>query len=140
MMNTATIADSGNYANAAAVFAGISESTYYAWLERGRSVLESSPVPAAERPYLEFLQAVTRASAEAEVEAVALIRKAARDGDYLAALRFLERRYPERWGNRRRVEHTVPGREPVEVRLSFGHPRLKLSKLSDAELETFKSC
>jgi hypothetical protein len=91
-------------------------------LARGRAELEhqgtgGSP-RARERRYLEFLEAVTRASAVAEVHAVAIVREAMA-ADWRAAAWFLERRYPGRW--RRRESHEVEhiGSEtapPVQIR------------------------
>jgi transposase len=80
----------GNYACVAAQYAGIGESTFYLWLQRGAR---------GERPYVEFLEAVKGAEAEAEVKLVELVRLSAVD-NWQAAMTTLERRYPERWRRR----------------------------------------
>jgi transposase len=92
----------GNYAEPAARSAGISPATYYRWLKRG----EKAP-PGI---YREFLEEVRRAESEAEVHAVAVIRKAMGD-DWRAAAHYLERRYPDRWRRRESLEHE--GASPV---------------------------
>jgi transposase len=86
----------GNYAEPAARSAGISPATYYRWLKRGEE--------ASRGIYRAFHDAVRRAEAEAEVHAVAVIRRAMGD-DWRAAAHYLERRYPDRWRRRETVEH-----------------------------------
>jgi hypothetical protein len=51
-----------------------------------------------------FRNAVTRAEAEAEVACTGTIKNAAREGDWHAALAWLERRRPEDWGRKDRVD------------------------------------
>jgi transposase-like protein len=58
---------------------GIAVSTYYNWIGRGQALadqLDADPetfVPADERPFLEFLEAVTRALQNAKVKAIGAI-------------------------------------------------------------------
>lgn len=113
----------GNYADAAARSAGISPSTYYRWLERGER--------AASGAHREFRDAVKRAEADAEVHAVAIVRKAMAE-DWRAAMAYLERRYPERWRRRETTELTglEVSRAPKEA-----DPAIELSELSDEDLE-----
>ena len=86
----------GNYAEPAARSAGISAATYYRWLKRG----EREP----RGTYHDFCEEVRRAESDAEVHAVAVIRKAM-PGDWRAAAHYLERRYPDRWRRRDSLEH-----------------------------------
>ena len=97
----------GNYAAIAAEYAGITESCFYLWLRRGRA--EGRGL------YFQFLQAVKEAEREAEVRAVAIVQKHMGD-NWTAAMTFLERKFPQRWGRRDRT--------PVEV-----DPRDVLAKL-----------
>lgn len=109
----------GNYAVTACHLSGVPESTYYAWLERGK---------AGESPFVEFLEAVGAAQAEAEQKALAVIHKAAngwtektteegigvngpisktreRDMfDWRAASWYLERKHAKRWGTKIAIE------------------------------------
>lgn len=110
----------GNYAEPAARAAGVSSSTYYRWLERGKDEKDGI--------YRDLYQAVRRAEAEAEVHAVAVIRKAMPD-DWRAALAYLERRHPERWRRHQQLELEASG----EAAKPAG-PRLDLTKLSTEEL------
>ena len=80
----------GNYRVAACKFAGISDETLRDWINRGKR---------GEPAYLEFLEQVKQAEAQAEASLVATIRKAAGD-HWQAAAWLLERKYVTRWGRR----------------------------------------
>lgn len=95
----------GNYAVVAAAFAGISERTYYRWMHRGRE--EKKGI------YWQFCQAVEKAESEAEVRAVAIIQKHM-ETNWQAAMTYLERKYPDRWARRTRVEFKAP-EDPMET-------------------------
>lgn len=82
----------GMYAKAAVEGAGITEATYYRWLERGRQ---------GEEPFESFLADVEQASAAATLNMLDTIRKAA-ETDWRAAAWFLERRFPDQWGRHSR--------------------------------------
>lgn len=96
----------GNYAEPAARSAGISEATYYRWMERGEK--------ASTGIHRDFVDAVRRAEADAEVEAVARLRKAMPD-NYRACLEYLERRYPKRWRRHQSTELSGPDGGPVSI-------------------------
>jgi hypothetical protein len=89
----------GSYNEAACRAVGISETSFYRWMEVGEADRERG----VESAYADFWEAVTRASAQAEVHAVGLIRQAMPD-DWRAAAHYLERRFPRRWGRRDSVE------------------------------------
>ncbi len=97
----------GNWPEAAAVAAGVSERTFYRWMARGlaaeRAVEEDLPLEATEEPYWQFWQQVTRAEGESEAIAVGSLMKAMPNTP-TAAMAWLERRFPARWGNRTKVE------------------------------------
>jgi hypothetical protein len=96
---------SGNYREIAAEAAGISRSSLFSWLERGRDHVEDDPVSSSDEAYVDFLHAVTRAERASEVS---LVQKweAAANRDWRAARELLARRHPSRWGAKedRRVE------------------------------------
>jgi hypothetical protein len=112
----------GNYAEAACQSAGIGTSTFYRWMAQG------AKEPASE--FAVFRDEVVRAEAEAEVHAVAIMRRAM-GGDWRAALAYLERRHAARWRPRHQTE--IVGRQDGP-----GDGGLDLSKLSDAELATLE--
>jgi len=88
----------GNYVATAAELAGIGQSTYYRWLEQGKTATRGR--------YREFWDAVKKAEAQAEAVRVARIARAGGEGNWQADAWYLERRYPDRWGRRQRLEHT----------------------------------
>lgn len=103
----------GNYIETAAAYAGISKSSLYNWLRRGRE--ERERVERGEKPkaresvYLGFLDAVEKALAQSEIRDVTMIAKAAQDSWQASAWR-LERRFPFKWG-RREHHHVDDGGE-----------------------------
>jgi transposase len=89
----------GNYARTAALCVGVTETTFYRWLQRGE--LEGSGL------YWEFGEALKAAEAQAEAEAVGEVRMASRNKEQWAAgMTWLERKFPTRWGRQDRSEHT----------------------------------
>jgi hypothetical protein len=84
----------GAYAEVAARANGISPSTYYQWMARGER---------GEPEFQEFSEAVREAEAVAEVNACACLEAAWSNGDWRAAIKYLERRYPKRWAERSRI-------------------------------------
>jgi len=87
-----TMLRSGCYLGVAVSAAGVPMSTFKDWLRRGRSEkLE-------DRPYAVFRERVETARAEGEARMVAVIARAAQEGDWRAAITLLEREFPERWG------------------------------------------
>ena len=113
----------GNYFDAACYHAGITEKTGYNWLARGEAELarmqratKHTEPQADEAIYVAFLQAVKKATSEAEVEAVAKMKagyqmvngERERIHDWQRIAWWLERRYPRKWG-RQTVQHEHSG-------------------------------
>jgi len=119
----------GNYAVVACQLAGVDDSTYYRWLERGedKEQPDGSVVP-GEEPFREFRDSVKRAEAEAEAMAVGTLVVASRN-NASDALRFLERRYPKRWRPQYTTEVTGADGGPLAVEIAR-----TLEGLSDSEL------
>jgi transposase len=86
----------GNYIETAAAYAGISKNTLYEWLKRGRRAKKADI-------YTEFVEAVEKAMADAEVRDVAQIAQASSIYWQASAWR-LERKYPDRWGRKTAIE------------------------------------
>jgi transposase-like protein len=88
----------GNTRKAAARLAGVGRSTLYEWLQV-RSLADT----------------VKRAEADAELEMVAAVRRAAQDArTWTAAAWWLERKMPDTWGKRDRLAVTVDWREQAK--------------------------
>jgi len=100
----------GNTRNDSALYAGIGVSTFYLWLDRGR---------AGESPYVEFLEAVEKAEAEAMIANVAIIQRAAND-TWQAAAWWLERKRPDDWGRRQRMDIGTSQEQPMKITVQIG--------------------
>jgi transposase len=94
----------GNFVQTAAEYAGVDRSTVYDWVRRGERERQG--------PYREFAEQVRKALADAEVRDLAIISKAAGEGQWQAAAWRLERKFPERYGRRH------PSFELMEQRLT----------------------
>lgn len=117
----------GNYIETAAALAGVHKSTLYEWMKRGAAEadrLEADPKAKplkSELPYLDFSDAVYIALAEAENNDVQAITAAAAE-DWRAAAWRLERKFPDRWGRKDRLQAEVENKGLVGVNLvvSYG--------------------
>lgn len=93
----------GNYRETAAEFAGIGRATLYRWLKRGEVAAAADEPDPADATYRDFYQAVVAAERQVEVLSLAKVRAAA-DQHWQAAAWWLERRFPERWGQRQKID------------------------------------
>ena len=100
----------GNSRRDSALYAGISEQTFYSWMSRGRE---------GEALYEEFLEAVEKAEAHSVVRNVAIIQRAA-DETWQAAAWWLERKRPDEWGRRQRYDIGTSEAQPMEVIVRIG--------------------
>lgn len=106
----------GNYFETAAQAAGIAKSTLYDWMARG---------DAGDNPFAEFSDALKKAEAEAEVDAVAMVRAGLRDApQWQSAMTFLERRWASKWA-RRDPDHELK-RSNLELENETLKAKLKL--------------
>lgn len=94
----------GGYVETAAAVAGVSKSTFFAWLERG----DPEGAKAENAPYRAFRARIERARAQGETRAVTLIATAA-SKDWKAAAWMLERQFPERWAGPLGRKHAQSG-------------------------------
>lgn len=116
----------GNYVETAAVAAGISKDTLYTWLKEGAKAPVGSP-------FRDFSDALGQAVAESETRLVDRVENRAVEGDIRADLWRLERRFPDRWGQRGRLEVTGEGGGPVRVTQEFDFGRLSTTELETLE-------
>ena len=84
----------GNYIETAATIAGISKDTLYKWLKRGNSCKKGV--------FRDFSDAIKKAIAESEDHDITVINSAASMYWQAAAWR-LERKFPDKWGRKDRV-------------------------------------
>lgn len=126
--NLITVISAGNYVEVACKFVGISVASYYSWLVRGQKELDRIttlqnegeedvlPTP-LELPYVDFLEAIERSTAQGEITAIQAIRNQFAS-DWRAPLAFLERRHRSRWA--KQVE--VVGNPDLPVRVILDVP------------------
>lgn len=88
----------GSYAVPAAEAAGISERTFYRWMQEGEAAQSGRK--------RQFWQAVERARGASETTLIEIIHNAA-PGDWNAAKWLLERRFSSRWANTQKIEIAV---------------------------------
>jgi hypothetical protein len=99
----------GSYAEVAAASTGVNRSTYYRWRALGEDRFEDGKRIPARPEYRDFRDALDRAEAEAEEEAIAHVKRAM-GTDWKAAMTYFERRAPQRWRRR----ETVYGAGPAD--------------------------
>jgi len=123
----------GNYIETSARYAGITPQVFYKWMKRGISErqliqdgVEANP---EETIYVDFVEAVEKARAQAEMRHVGLIQKAAVDGTWQAAAWYLERSYPKRWGRSNRLEHVGADGGAIEISVSVDELQEKVSEI-----------
>jgi len=121
--------EKGNYVCTACDLVGISTPTYYDWKMRGDK---------GEEPFSSFLSAIKEAEAKAEDNALQVIQGANKDS-WQSAAWYLERRKPDRWGKKERIEHS--GNKEKPVALSIDYKKLKDDDLRELDriLESTRS-
>lgn len=90
----------GSSVEAAALYAGVPRQTFFDWLKKGRSG------PHAYKPYRDLALSLDEALGVFEANANALIAKAAHE-QWQAAAWQLERKFPDRYGRRTRIDGQV---------------------------------
>ena len=93
------LANNGNYDYVIAGAIGIGRRTFYTWLKRGEEDYERG----VSSLYRQFYEAMEESRSFAETEAVKGILEAGKK-QWQALAWFLERRYPERWGLKKRSD------------------------------------
>jgi transposase len=116
----------GVYVETAAIASGMSKQTFYTYLrqandlqeriEKAKTLGERVSLIKHEKLLLLFLDAIEKATAEAETSDVVTIKQASKTNWQAAAWR-LERKNPDRWGRRDFVKSEVsgPGGAPVPI-------------------------
>ena len=118
----------------AAEAAGITEVTFYNWLKRGEAESKGQ--------FFEFAEHIKACKAKAVQLHLKLITKAATDGSWQASAWILERRYPEEFGRREKIDMkaeldaTIKGeldgaRELLASRIAGISTRIRAARLSE---------
>ena len=94
----------GNYIYTACNLCGITDACFRQWRDRAEQD-DTRGLTEDESLYLRLFTALKKAEAEAESKLVDVVRKSAvEDKQWLPAMTFLERRHPDRWGRRDRIQ------------------------------------
>lgn len=120
-----TLIKEGHYFITCCNACGISYHSFRQWMVKGEHEEKGK--------YRNFFDAVKQAEAEAEINLERAVIKAAFDPEkpaWQAAMTYLERRHYDRWGQRKRLEHTGDASKPVVVNTG-----IDLSHLSSEELK-----
>jgi transposase len=126
--------EAGNYVLTAAAACGISRRSFYDWMKRGRAELDALEGGAEPEPneelFADFAARVEIATAAAEIAALKDVRSATER--WQAAMTYLERRFPDRWGRRQAIEHSGPQGGAIALRA------LRPEEIASANEETLK--
>lgn len=125
----------GTPVRVAVASAGVAEKSFYSWMARGLAERERLALSKGvkENPseliFLQFLQQVERARAEAVTKKIAVIAKSGNDGDWRAAAWWLERQMGEEFGRTDRVEIGGTNGEPIKIQVEMGELENKIAKV-----------
>lgn len=126
-----TYIKAGNYIETACALVGLSKTTVYDWLKQGRRIKDEADktgkrIKKADMPLVEFSNAIEKAMAFSEVKDLMTISDHAKH-DWKAAAWRLERRFPNKWGRKDRVEADINHSGKVEQEHS-GEVAMKIAK------------
>ena len=105
--------EAGNYRKTAAALAGVSESTFYSWIDKAKQRKTGK--------YVEFLESVKKAEEKAKAYHLQQIRKASENGSWQASAWYLERKHPNEWGRKQQVDMKAEVKSEVKTRISFSN-------------------
>ena len=105
----------GAFIEHACYYAGINSSTFRQWRQKASENIE---------PYASFWLRVNEAESEAIMRRLARIENAGKDGSWQADAWYLERKYPDKFGGRDRVELAGDPNAPVEIQLNWADGKL----------------
>lgn len=94
----ARLIEAGNYQKHVAQALGVDESTWYRWLREGEQSEDENDLK------YKFYQSIKKAEAKAVARNVALIQRAAQEGNWQAAAWWLERKFPSEWGKKDKLD------------------------------------
>jgi hypothetical protein len=98
----------------AAQAAGITEATFYNWMEKGETEKSGK--------HVEFFEYIKECQSKAVQLHLKLITKAAKEGSWQASAWILERRHPEEFGRRDRVDLKAEANVTQEAKVIFYLP------------------
>lgn len=103
----AQLIESGNYITDVCKALRVSREAFYAWLRKGEKAEEGLEK--------ELYDAIKEAEGRAIARNVALIQKAAQNGNWQAAAWWLERKYPKEWGRKDKFDFGGQGEIKIKI-------------------------
>ena len=100
----------GMYTEHACAYAGIASRTFRLWREKAENGVE---------PYASFWLEVNKAEADAIIRRVARIEQAGKEGQWQADAWLLERKYPDKFGRKEKLQLQGEPNAPVEIELNW---------------------
>ena len=117
----------------AARYAGVSRATFYRWLTAGRRAMDAGETDTLP---VKLVEAIDAALGDFELGAVARIQKAGEDPKAWQAMAWLlERRFPDAYGRRQRIDVGDTDDPRVKVLVQALGEKLDPGRLSDEELD-----
>lgn len=101
------LVEAGATITAVAKALGVSRETIHRWLREGEKQQEGL--------MHDFYEAFNRAEAKAIARNVAIIQRSAQSGNWQAAAWWLERKYPEEWGKRDKLDMHAKGDIKIQI-------------------------
>lgn len=126
---------SGGTLETSATYAGLHRSTFHRWLKEGRLAIERNDKSPEVQAAADFVRAVDDALAQYKLSLTTGILAASEgeNGQWQALAWLAERRWPDEFGRRQRVEHANADGQPFQTQAA---PLFDPSKLDDDELDT----
>lgn len=125
----------GTYQEVAIRYVGVSKSSYYEWLDMGRSEVERMENEGLDEPtpelamYVNFFKQIEEARAGVEVRGAAEILKAGA-GDWRAMAWFMSRSFPKRWGDR--LIHMGDAEDPIAIHVDVSDIEKAVKEVMEA--------
>lgn len=102
----------GNFAETVCDYVGIAKPTFYDWIKRGERGWRSD----INGGYVEFSNAVKKSMGQVEINTVKEVRRGV--DNWQSRAWWLERRHPDKWGNRGKQTHQQEGE--ITLRVIYG--------------------
>jgi transposase len=113
----------GYFQEDAAKAVGISPATYFNWRKRGKEAFElreqGKTVPKSEEMFLELFDVTEKARAEILGYYLSINRQQAQEGNLRAVHWFLEKSFPDKYGNRVALDVGLQDNNEIEVEIKF---------------------
>jgi len=128
-----TMLRAGAYIDDSCKSVGISTTSFFNWIARGKVQRERQAaglqVDPDEVPFLEFLEAIEIADAEGIIGHVMNIDTAAKNGAWQASAWILERKQPKKWGRSDRTEISGPDGGAIQINVSTEELERKVNRI-----------